>query len=213
MYRKALALTWLLAFAFAEALGVTFVYLAYMMGVDELFYVAISDLVIVLARFSFLIYISKQVSGVDLKYAVFEPLIGVKKTILLGIFILTIAVLDFSISTVIYNSYTPQLMEISYYLNKGILWLFPLKVLYYFSEITVMNYMYLLARETWPQFKPPITAGTLFLIITWALPHIVTKNFLVAIYSIILVIVFYMGFEYTDSPITPVLLWFTAIII
>ena len=76
-----------------------------------------------------------------------------------------------------------------------------------------MNYMNILAKKAWRFSKPPITAGTLFLILGWAVLHIFTKNILVALYAIVLVMIFYVGYEYTKSPITPIILWFTVLIV
>jgi len=76
-----------------------------------------------------------------------------------------------------------------------------------------MNYMYILAKKAWEFAKYPITAGTIFLILGWAVPHLLTKNVLVMLYAMVLVIILYVGYEYTKSPITPTTLWFTILII
>jgi hypothetical protein len=93
------------------------------------------------------------------------------------------------------------------------LWGFPFKVAYYLSEIVVMNYMYMPAKKAWALSKPPITAGTLFLILGWAVPHIFTKDVVVALYAIALVILFYTGYEYTKSLITSIISWFIVLIV
>ncbi len=76
-----------------------------------------------------------------------------------------------------------------------------------------MNYMYILAKKAWSFSKPSITAGTVFLILGWAILHIFTKNVLVMLYAIALVLILYIGYEYTKSPITPIILWFTILIV
>jgi len=170
----------------------------------------ISDMVIVTVRFSSLLYFSKM-SRVSLADAIYKPL-RMNRSILLCL-IICIVLLDYLLTMSTYGVYKPQLLDYNYYVEKGLLWGFPFKILYYLSEIIVMNYMYILAKNTWSFTKHHITSGTLFLILGWALLHIFAKNVLVAFYAVVLVILFYLGYEYTGSPLTPIILWFTVLIV
>ena len=212
MYKKAALLTWILGFALAELIGIGLSYLVYMQGIAKTFSRFISDIVIVGTRFLFLAYIAEMCS-ISLSNAIYKPFLLRRHLPLLLITVTFVAILDYSVTIIAMGAYGPQLLGYGYYAEHGMLWGFPFKVAYYFSEIVVMNYMYILAKRAWSFPKSPITAGTLFLILGWAIPHIFTKDVMVALYAVALVILFYTGYEYTKSPITPIILWFTVLIV
>ena len=212
MYRRAVLLTWGFSFILAELIGGGLAYLAYTRGAYEALSVAVADVAIVSLRLLFLIYIAGA-TLVSLANAVYNPLPAKRGLPVLLIAVMFVAVLDYQVAVITGGSYEPQLLDYGYYLERGALWGFPLKVAYYFSEIVAMNYVYVLAKMAWRPLKPPITAGTLFLVLGWALPHVFTKDVLVALYAAALVVVFYVSYEYTETPVTPVVLWFTVLIV
>jgi hypothetical protein len=214
MYRRALLLTWGLAFIAAELAGLGTAYLAWLHGVAASLTGSIADIVIVALRFSLLTYISRRI-GVVLTNAVYKPPpTGKRSPLVLILLVGFVGLVDYYITvSTSGGTYEPQLLGYSYYVEQGVVWAFPLKLAYYLSEITVMNYMYILAGMAWRFSKPPITAGMIFLIFGWAALHLFTKSLLVAAYAAFLVITFYLGYEYTNSPITPILLWLTVLIV
>ena len=212
MFKRAVLLTWGLAFILAEITGIGVSYLAYVQGVSGILSGCIADMVIIIVRTLTLICIAKSYD-VSLAYAVYKPLPMGRGLIILPMVVLCVIILDYLVTIVFYGSYSPQLLGINYFIEQKLLWAFPFKVGYYFSEVIVMNYMYILAKRAWPLLRPPITAGTIFLVLGWALPHILTKNVIVALYAIVLVVIFYVGYEYSKSPLTPITLWFTILIV
>ncbi len=212
MYGRAALLTWGLGFILAEFAGIGLAYLAYISGVGEVPSGSIADAVIVIVRFLFLVYMAKKVS-VNLANAVCKPLPAKKHSLTLIMLVAFTALLDYCLTVSTSGVYKPQLLGYSYYAECNALWGFPLKIAYYLSEVVVMNYMYILAKKAWKFSKPPMTAGMVFLILGWAVLHAFTKNILVALYAVLLVVIFYTGYEYTGSPITPIILWFTVLMI
>jgi hypothetical protein len=115
------------------------------------------------------------------------------------------------------GAYTASLLGVSYFVTNGgtpaLILGFPIQALYYFSEIVVMNYMYILAKRGWSWRKGPLTSGTIFLILGWASLHTITKDVFVALDGIILVLIFFCAYEYAEkSPLAPVVLWFAQLI-
>jgi len=214
VYRRIVILLWFFGLVFAELLGIGLAYLAYMSDMNEVFSGSIADIIIISTRFLFLAYIAR-ITSINLSSAIYKPLPR-RSTQLLFLVALIFIVLLLDYSITVYTSskpYEPQLMGYKYYAEQGALWCFPLKVAYYLSEITVMNYMYMLAKKAWKIFGKPIIAGMLFLVFGWALPHTFTKNVFVAVYAVALVIIFYSGYELTNSPLVPITLWFTVLLV
>ena len=111
-------------------------------------------MIIVVARFLFLTYIAK-ISRVSLANAIYKPSLTGKGLAILFIVATCTIIFDYYITIIATNgAYEPQLLGYSYYLKQNMLWGFPLKIVYYFSEITVMNYMYILAKKAWSFSKP-----------------------------------------------------------
>lgn len=213
MFKKAVLLTWSLAFIMAEILGLSVSYLAYTFyNIKGILCGAIADIVIVTIRFFILIYIARM-CGVSLADAMWRPLPRLRKWVVVLVAITAVILFDYFITLGVYSVYEPQLLGIENFIRNNALLLFPFKIAYYFSEIVVMNYMYILAKKAWVFLKPPITSGTLFLIFGWALLHLLTKNIIVALYAICLVVIFYVSYEYSKSPITPIILWFVVLIV
>lgn len=213
MYRKALVLVWFFSFVLAELLGISLAYLVYLYSANEVVSGTLADIITVAVRFLSLAYIAKVVD-ISMSSAIYKPLPSRRSAPLLLILIAVVALIDYYVSS--YGSggiYEPQLLDYSRYVGRNVIWGFPFKITYYFSEITVMNYMYVLARRVWGELMGLITGGTLFLVLGWALLHVFTKNLIVAVYAVVLVLFFYTGYENTRSPLTPVILWFTVLIV
>jgi hypothetical protein len=205
-YGKWLLLTWLAGFILAELLGVSLAYLAYRSGVGVIAATCVADSATVTARLLVLILVARR-TALSLASAVYKPLPGRSSALILAVFAAVTAGLDYVVTVLAYGGYEAQLLGYTYYLERKALWAFPLKVAYYLSEVVVMNYMYLLACRVWRWSRRPITAGTLFLVAGWALPHLLTKSLIVAAYAAALVLLFYTCYEYARTPIAPITLW------
>lgn len=214
-YRRAALLAWLLGLVLTEVLGLSLAYFAYNCCIGEVYAVGVADAVIVTIRFLFLSYIAGE-AGESLTFAVYKPAPRGRKILLLLGLAVAVALLDYYFTASVYANSKPyelQLVDYGYYAGHGVAYLFPLKVLYYFSEVVAMNYMYILARKAWGIFKYPFTAGTLFLVLGWALPHALTKDVLAAVYAVALTVVFYTGYEYAKTPVAPIIMWFTVLVV
>jgi len=214
MYKGMAILSWLFGLVFAELLGIGSAYLTYLSGVNEVFSGSIADAIIVSARFLFLSYIAR-VASVNLSSAIHKPLPKRSSQLLfLATLAFIVILLDYSVTVYTSNKpYKPQLIGYRYYAEQGAVWCFPLKVAYYLSEIIVKNFMYIPAKKAWKILNRPIIAGIVFLVLGWALPHVFTKSVFVAIYAIVLVVIFYSGYELTSSPLAPVILWFIVLLV
>jgi len=210
LFKKVALLAWGLAFVLTEIIGIAALYLAHILGMTSILGGSIADITITIVRFLILIYIASS-CRVSLSHAIYKPLPRGIGIITVSMMTSCVVVLDYFITIMSYGRYIPQLLGVEHFIKHGLLWAFLPKIGYYFSEITVMNYMYILAKRAWPTLKPPITAGIMFLILGWAIPHIITKNIVVALYAIVLVIIFHAGYEYSKSPLTPIVLWFTIL--
>lgn len=200
-------LAWGLGFILAETIGVIVNLGATGDGLGVIPAAGLASLATVAFRFAVLSMLP-AITGLRLRNAVYFPGLRLKqlRIVLLGVIIV-------SLSSYLENSFSVPLMGISYFLESGAAWAFAAQVLYYFSEVVVMNYMYILASNGWRWRRGPISSGTLFLILGWALLHAITKSAEVAVYGIILVVILYAGYEYTGSPLTPIILWFVELIV
>ncbi|MCD6428425.1 MAG: hypothetical protein J7L12_02270 [Desulfurococcales archaeon] len=215
MYGKAAVLVWVLGLISAELLGIGSAYMARTFGVGEVFSGGVADIVTVSARLLFLAYVARATS-VNFSNVIYKPLPSrSSQLILLAALVAVVGLLDYFITA--YGSsrpYEPQLMGYEYYAERGAIWCFPFRVAYYLSEVVVvMNYMYVLAKKAWKLFNRPAAAGVAFLILAWALPHVFTKNVFVAAYAAILATILYVGYEFTGSPLTPIILWFAVLLV
>ncbi len=212
-YGKGLLLTWGVAFVLVEVLGLILVYLTYSSGLPMIYSIFFRDVLVTSLRFPILEFIIYHISGLSLRNTLAKPLPGVREIKMIFIGVIFIAIIDYLIAIVVNGTYSPQLADYQYYMINNAMWFYPFRIAYYLSEITVMNYMYILSKNVWRILEPPITSGTIFLIIVWALPHLITKNMAVALYATILTVILYAEYEYTGSPLTPVILWFASLII
>jgi hypothetical protein len=157
-------------------------------------------------------------SVLGLKDAVYTPYPRKMKTaaiIVIGIGLVFVS--NFLIGIQTSGVYHPELLGALYFLSNGGLFPFllgfPIQLTYYFSEIIMMNYTYVLAKKGWSWRKGPITSATIFLILGWASLHAITKDIFVAIDGIVLVLLFYITLEYAEkSPMGPIILWFAQLI-
>jgi hypothetical protein len=154
----------------------------------------------------------------SLKEAIYMPLPKKPKTatvFLIGIALVVVSNILIGIQT--NGTYNASLLGVSYFVTNGgtpaLVPGLPIQALYYFSEIVVMNYMYILAKRGWSWRKGPLTSGTIFLILGWASLHAITKDVFTALDGIILVLIFFSAYEYGEkSPLAPVVLWFAQLI-
>ena len=106
-----------------------------------------------------------------------------------------------------------QLMDYRLYKKNGIKRFYFLRVLYYFSEITVVNILYLLGNEAIKLSYPLLTGGLIAVLVGWALLHEFTKDLNtvldVTLYSLVAFTVAY----YTGSMVFPIIAWFLILII
>ncbi len=56
--------------------------------------------------------------------------------------------------------------------------MFLVEAAYHSSEIMVMNFMYILAKNAWKILEQPVIAGMVFLILGWAFPRSLQRIFL-----------------------------------
>ena len=127
MFKRAVLLTWGLAFILAEITGIDVSHLAYVQGVSGILSRCIADIVIIIVRSLTLIYIAKSY-GVSLAYAVYKPLPMGRGLIILPMVVLCVIILDYLVTIVFYGSYSPQLLDINYFIEQNLLWAFPFKV-------------------------------------------------------------------------------------
>ncbi len=122
MYKRAIMLTWGLAFVLAEVIGIGFSYLAYVQGIGEVLSGCITDVIIVVARFLFLTYIAK-ISRVSPANAIYKPSLTGKGLAILFIVATYTIIFDYYITIIATNgAYEPQLLGYSYYLKQNMLW-------------------------------------------------------------------------------------------
>lgn len=199
-------LAWSLGFILAETLGVIVGFEAASGGLGAISASGLADLTTVASR-SIVLAILPAITGLKLRNAIYSPRLKRKQlhVILLGTIIIFI-------SSYLENSFSIPLMGINYFLDNGAPWAFVAQILYYLSEIIIVNYMYILARAGWKWRRGPITAGTLFVILGWASLHAITKNAAVAAFAVVLVLILYTSYEYTKSPLSPIILWLVELI-
>ena len=210
---KEAVLAWVFVLVLPELFGLLVARFALSHGIGKPHVIGLASMVIASTRLPLIVYTARAFK-VEAASLIYKPLPGIPQMILLAVFIVAVAVIDYLATTIISNgSYKPQLAEYKYYASHGILHLFPFQLIYYFTEITTVNLMYLLAKRSWTLLSSPIIAGISFVILTWALPHAFTKGVKVAIYASILAILLYTGYEATGSPLTPIILWFTVLLV
>jgi hypothetical protein len=211
-------LVWLLAFIGAETFGSVFIsFIATTHGVNTIDAYSVSQAGTVAFRTVFLIFLS-SVSALGLREALYRPIPKKSRTILvilIGIGLVLVSNVLIGIQTS--GIYKASMLGAFYFLNNGgisaLIFGLPIQAVYYFSEVVVMNYMYVLAKKGWMWRKGPLTSGTIFLILGWASLHAITKDVFVAIDGIVLVLIFYFAYEYSEkTPIAPIILWFTQLI-
>jgi hypothetical protein len=196
-----LILAWFFGFILAETFGVIITSQGIVYGISSMSSGALGNATIVSSRLVSLMLISRM-SELKLKDATYAPFPKRKwfPVILTGI------IASFTLSYVV-NGYQLQLLGLNYFIRNAVPWAFPLQIVYYLFEIVVMNYMYLLAAKGWLWRRGPVTAGTLFLLLGWASLHVITKDVLVAVSGVVLVLILYVSYEFARSPLTPVILW------
>lgn len=199
-------LAWGFGFILAETFGViTGIYLT-ASGFSQVSSGALGNAIVILSRFALLIPIS-IVSGLSLREAAYIPPIRPAwVTVISGSAIAAIG------SSYFANSFTFQLLGIGYFARHDALWAFPIQILYYLSEIVVLNYIYIEAGKAWSWSIGPITPGMIFLILGWSLLHAITQNLFVAVYGVAVVLIIYIPYEHAKSPLTPVVVWFASLV-
>ena len=213
MYYREAILIWAFGLVLPEILGLFVARLILSYGLDRAYAIGLAAGVIASIRLLLTVYIARVV-GVGLTSLIYRPLpVKPAQLLLLITLIVAVAVIDYIVTTTIRGSYKPQLADYKFYAEHGVIYLFPFQLAYYFSEIVVVNFMYLLAKKSWSLLGSPIAAGIAFVILAWALPHVLTKDFKVAIHASILAILFYTGYEATGSPLTPIILWFVILLV
>lgn len=214
MYYKEAVLAWILGLVLPEILGTFTARIALSLGLDKAHAIGLAVAITASIRLLLVVYITGIVET-DLTSLIYRPLPTKSVEVLyLATFIIAIAIIDYIATTIINGgTYKPQLADYEHYAKNGVLYLYPFQLAYYFSEIVVVNLIYLLAKRSWTLLGSPIIAGVAFVILVWALPHVLTKNFKVAIYASILAVFLYTGYEATGSPLTPIILWFIVLLV
>jgi hypothetical protein len=216
--RWSAVLVWFLAFISAETFGSVLISaVATAHGASSVQAYSLSQAGTAVFRAVFLLILS-SISVLGLRQAVYKPILKKSRTaeiILIGIALILISNVLIGIQT--NGVYKASLLGVLYFMHNGgiaslILGL-PIQALYYSSEIVVMNYMYILAKEGWSWHKGPLTSGTIFLIMGWASHHAITKDVFVALDGVVLVLIFYIAYEYAEkSPMASIVMWFAQLI-
>lgn len=199
-------ITWILAFVVPEVAGIGFgdIIQASNASIE---YVLISEwTVMTVGTFGF-IYLISRYTGIGIADAVYKPP-GTKRSI----YVILLALLVIIPLSYFSNSSSFPLLSAKYFVENNAVLAFPFEVVYYFSEIVVVTYMYIMANKGWEWRKGVLTSGTIFVIVGWALLHVITQSALVAIIAVLTVILFYVSYEYSKSPIVPIILWFAFLI-
>jgi len=205
-------LVYLVSFAAAEGLGILTYRHLLCQGVQEAHATAIFDLTVSSFRITTL-YMILSASGYSILRVIYKPLPS-KAGLLLALGLLCLVVAeDYFSSILVAGSYSPQLADLGYYLKQGFLAGYPLKLLYYFSEIMALNSLYIIVLDSLGGGVKGFAGSLLVLIILWALPHALTKSSpYAAVDAVLFVGVAYAGFFVSSSPVLPVMLWFAKLV-
>lgn len=200
-------ITWILAFAIPEILGLVAGSVSQDHHITAEYVSILEWTVMITGSFGFL-YIISRFTRVRISEAIYvhRPVIQIAYPLLLGAFL----IVPISFAS---NSYSIPLLGVNSFLKSNSLLAFPFEILYYFSEIVVVTYMYIIAASGWAWRKGPFTSGTIFVIVGWAALHAITKNIFVALVAVGLAIILFLCYEYSKSPLVPILLWFTFLIV
>ncbi|MEB3757232.1 MAG: hypothetical protein GSR76_00015 [Desulfurococcales archaeon] len=210
-----LVLIWLVSLVSAEASGL----LVYRLmsrrnsGLSTARVLPILDTVIVSLRLATL-YIILAYTGFDL-----VELFGLGTWCLAGIALSSLGLIVVALFDAYFSGYRRgepwefQLMDYRLYKKNRIQRFCFLRVLYYFSEITIVNTLYLLGNEAIKLPCPLLTGGLIAVLVGWALLHVFTKDLNtvldVTMYSLVAFTVAY----YTGSMVYPIIAWFLILII
>ncbi len=199
-------ITWLLAFLVPEVVGII---LAYTLERFQLIqeYALISEWSAMSAGTFGFIYLISRYTGIGISNVVYKPIGTIKSVHVLLLGLLAIIPLSY-----LSNSFSFPLLSVGYFIKNNSLLAFPFEAMYYFSEIVVVTYIYIMATKGWTWRRGVFTSGTIAVILGWAILHAITKDVFTTVIAIVAVILFYIFYEYSKSPIAPIILWFAFLI-